>query len=145
MQRYLQQGLVLTLVVVGMASAAAAAEQSAATATENAPAATPASTGSAAATMQLGTAEGTIAALDLQSAAPSVKIVSAEGKSWILAVDPKLVTVSRNGEAAPLSQLTIGAHVQARYTGQEGKLAAKSITITQNLPAQTSPSSSSGS
>ena len=69
--------LVVSVMLCGAVPAALAAEQAAPTSSTSTP------------TPQIMSAEGTVAALDLQSQAPSLQLTAADGKVWSLSLDPQ--------------------------------------------------------
>ena len=133
-------GVVPFLMVVGVSSMVCAAESS-----STMPAA-PASSVSTP-TPQTSAQEGSITALDLKSAAPSIQVTGKEGKVWTLAIDPLATTVWENGMPAKWDSLKVGSHVKVRYTEKSGKVVAKSIQLVQEPSASeasstTAPASS---
>lgn len=82
-------------------------------------------------TPQILSAEGTISALDLQAASPSLQLTAADGKVWNVAVEPQATMVWRNGQMAKLDQLKAGERVKVRYTEKDGRHVAKSIQLAQ--------------
>ena len=126
MKRSLWSIGVIALVLVGGAAAAHAEETGA----------------SSAATTGAASAVGTISAINLQSAKPSITVSDASGHSWSFGVDAGMTSVRNGTQAAQLATLKTGDHVMVRYVTKDGEPWAKSIHISNAsavTPAASSP------
>ena len=139
MKRTIQRvGTVIVLVACGLTPMARAAEQSR---TSTTPASSTASI-----TQSLSVERGTIAALDLLSASPSLKVTRTDGTSMTFALDPKLVTVTKEGEGvgSKPEALRVGDRVTIRYTEKDGKKWVKSVSVKAASTTAASPVSPAG-
>ncbi len=108
----------------GMVPTARAAEQA-----SQAPA-------SAASAAVIHSIEGTVASLELTSAAPSLHLTTADGQSRSLLVDPKALTVWRSGQYVLVSQLKAGNRVVIKYMQKDGTNVVQSIRVQEpTVPA----------
>ncbi len=129
MKRYGTAGLILAgLLVGGMVSVVHAADQPGTQPTKpKAPlASTPATR-----TPPVTAITGSITELDLKAISPSLKLIDASGKIWMLTLDPQLTSVWQNGQLGKLDALKVGQQVKARYLSKGIQTVAKSITIAQ--------------
>ncbi len=86
-------------------------------------------------------AEGLVTAV----AANSVKVTDKLGKEWTLAVDPKTLSVWRNGRGSRFDELKAGDPVKVQYSTRDGKQMARSIEITSPKPVAASSSAPASS
>ncbi len=131
-----KQGMLIAAIVMGCIPLVQAAEPSSKTPT------TPASSVPTT-IMQTFMKEGSITALDVTSAAPSVQVADKDGKVWTLSIDPLVTTVWKQGIPAKADALKIGDHVKVRYTEKSGKAVAKSIQLIPAPTTSAAPSSTS--
>ncbi len=96
--------------------------------TAAAPAAVTTANSVAASAEMVNSTEGTIASMDVQSAAPWIK-VSSNGSVMTIQLDAKSTTVWKAGKAMTLADLKAGDKVTVRHTAKNGKEVAKSIEI----------------
>ena len=80
-------------------------------------------------TVTSSTVEASIAALDLAAVPATVRLISADGKSWTLIVDPKMTSVSKSGQPLAWDQLKVGDAVKVRHAMMGGKDTAQSIRV----------------
>ena len=125
MTRNLRQGLIIGIVASGLMPAVWAVEQGSATAPKSTPAPA-ASTASA----QPAAIEGSITAVDLQAAAPTLTIRAADGKLWTLNLDLKSSAVWRDSQLIKLDELKPGQSVKVRHLMVGGQDLAQSIRMT---------------
>ena len=134
MQRRSRTTWVLALLMAGgTISAVFAAEQ---------PSGQAASSTAAAPAPQILSANGTITALDITSAAPSIQLTDAAGKSWTIALDAKTTTVWQGMQLSKLEELKVGDAVKVRYINKEGKETARTIQVAPAMTHASAPSAS---
>lgn len=152
MQARWMVGVVSVSMVCG-ALAVCAAEQNGATATKAGSTASSTTAQRATSPAQAESLlQGTVAALDVSTVPPTLKVAGEGGRLTTLALDPKTTTLSKDGQELRWDQRTPGDIASALKTGQAVKVryshlgardVAKSIQVVQAAkPASTTPGSS---
>ena len=78
----------------------------------------------------INTSEGTVSALDVQSAAPWIKIKDAVGKEWTIMINPASSSAWKGGSKAAWTDVKVGDKVKVRHTEKDDKAFAKTVEIT---------------
>lgn len=101
----------------------------------------PAPTGSAsqAAPPITSTAEGSIKTLDLKAPSPSLTVTTTYGSTSTFGLDPKTITVEKDGQTSKPEELKVGDRVKVSYMWKDGKRWAKSIELVQAPKSTTTP------
>ncbi len=87
-----------------------------------------ATTGTAIPTPAVQTTEGTVSALDVQSATPWIKVKQTGGQEVTIQIE-KTSTAWKIGKQVAWADIKINDKVKARYTAKEGKETAKTVEI----------------
>lgn len=116
--------LILAALVFGSVPAAFAAD----TPTGSVPVAAPAKAVTAPAPKVTST-EGSITAIDVQSAAPNLSVTGADGKAVAIQIDKLLTSVWKGTQKLTLAELKSGDKVKVRHTTKDGKEVAKTIEV----------------
>ena len=93
------------------------------------PATTPSAQPASTTAVPLAAVEGSITALDLKSATPTMTVHSIAGTVWTFACDPTSTMVWKDGQRIPWDGLVKGQSVKIRYATTDGKNRAQSIRI----------------
>ena len=73
--------------------------------------------------------EGSITAIDAQSATPNLAVTGADGKAVTIQIDKLLTSVWKGTSKLTLADLKAGDKVKVRHTAKDGKETAKTIEV----------------